>query len=98
MLLAGFYAIVTGASAGIGKYVCRQLLCDFPELKVIGLSIREISDIESTNFGWIKCDVSDAQEVKATFNKIRQDFGEKKCILLINNVGHAKPVTLLGTF
>jgi len=96
MSLAGSYAIVTGASAGIGKFVCQQLLNDFPELKVIGLARREISDIQSTNFGWIKCDVSDAKEVQTTFNKIREDFGEKKCILLINNAGHAKPVPLLS--
>jgi len=94
--LDGFYAIVTGASAGIGKFICRALIKDFPGLKVVGLARREVSDIDSPNFGWIKCDVSNAQEIQSVFTKIGQDFGAKKCVLLVNNAGHAKPVPLLS--
>jgi len=94
--LNGTYAIVTGASAGIGKYICNQLLADFPGLQVIGLSRREITDITNSDFTWMKCDVSDINQIEQVFKRIKQEFPSKKCSILINNAGHAKPVPLLA--
>lgn len=94
--LKGTYAIVTGASAGIGKHICNQLLTDFPGLSVIGLSRRVISDITISNFTWMKCDVSDINQIEQAFKQIKKEFPNKNCSILINNAGHAKPVPLLA--
>merc|ERR1712227_866655 len=55
-------AIVTGASAGIGKHLCNRLVTDAPDLTVIGLA-RRPTDMQNKNYFGMTCDVSKASEI-----------------------------------
>ena len=57
--------------------------------KVIGLARREI-DIRHENFVSFKCDVGNAEQVKAAFENIRKQFPDIPISILVNNAGHAK--------
>ena len=85
---AGTIAVVTGASAGIGRGITERLLQE-PDLLVVGLARRSI-DIANEKFTSIKCDVGKAEEVEAAFNQIKQQYPDKNISILINNAGHAK--------
>lgn len=73
--------VVTGASSGIGKHICKELTND--GINVIGLSRSKPSDV---NYDHIQCDVSDSDEVKQAFKLIKKNF---KPNALINAAGIA---------
>ena len=88
-------AIITGASAGIGKEICLRLLAEAPPtLVVVGLARRPIS-IEHENFHAFECDISDPDQIENTIEKIQKKFEKLKISILVNNAGHAKPLPLL---
>jgi 3-oxoacyl-[acyl-carrier protein] reductase len=91
---ANSVCIVTGASAGIGKELCKILLDEGQNLKVIGLARREI-EIAHENFHGMICDVSKANQISDTVEKIRKLFPDRKISILVNNAGHAKPLPLM---
>ena len=88
-------AIVTGASAGIGKHLCNRLVTDAPDLTVIGLA-RRPTEMQNKNYFGMTCDVSKASEIEKTIDEISRKFPDKKISILVNNAGHAKPVPLLN--
>jgi 3-oxoacyl-[acyl-carrier protein] reductase len=73
--------IVTGASRGIGKSICKRLISQGQ--KVIGIS----RDISKLDFESYSCDISSYEEIKLTAQKIRK----KGCSItaLINAAGIA---------
>ena len=87
----GSIAVVTGASAGIGRGIVEKLLKDGDDLIVIGLA-RRVIDIANDKFNSIQCDVGDAEQVEAAFNQIGQLYPDRKISILINNAGHAKVI------
>ena len=62
---AGTVAVVTGASAGIGRGIAERL-CE-EGLSVVGLSRRKV-DLENDNFSSLQCDVGNAAEVQDAFS------------------------------
>lgn len=95
----GKIAVVTGASAGIGESISKDLAA--AGLIVIGLArrtelIEEFSKTLGVNCGKIyahKCDVSDLESVKEAFKWIEEKFGSIS--ILINNAGVSYKMQIL---
>jgi NADP+-dependent farnesol dehydrogenase len=88
----GKFAIITGASSGIGKNISIALAKN--GINVIGLARREhkieqyAQEIVGDGFGKIyarKCDVTDRQMIKDVVNWIDENFNSVN--ILINNAG-----------
>ncbi|KAH8308473.1 hypothetical protein KR044_005444 [Drosophila immigrans] len=85
-------AVVTGASSGIGAACCKDLLAR--GMIVVGLARREqrlkelkaeLPAEQAARFHYYKCDVSDEQQVQATFAAI--DATQGGADVLVNNAG-----------
>lgn len=97
---SGKIAIVTGASAGIGWAIARDLLA--AGMQVIGLA-RRLQQMESLKiqlspklrdaFHPRECDLSNVASIKTAFLWVEQQFG--KVHVLINNAGMAEYSQLL---
>lgn len=95
----GKLAVVTGASAGIGAAIVKDLAN--AGVNVIGLArraekIEELIKTIGVTPGKVyayKCDVSDQDSVKVTFQWIEETFGSMH--ILINNAGIARNMKLL---
>lgn len=87
----GKVAVVTGASAGIGKAVVSNLARN--GINVIGLArrseiVEEYAKLEANSKGKIyarSCDVSNLESVKSTFRWIEEKFGTIS--IIVNNAG-----------
>lgn len=95
----GKLAVVTGASAGIGAAIVKDLAN--AGINVIGLArraekiqeiIKSIGETSGKVYAY-KCDVSDQDSVKATFQWIEEKFGHMH--ILINNAGIATNTKIL---
>lgn len=89
-------AIITGASSGIGEEFAAQILAAAEaagkRLQVFNLSRTPTKFEGAPNFMSIKCDLSNANELKRAVAEIRRELGEKFAgraprILLVNNAG-----------
>jgi NADP+-dependent farnesol dehydrogenase len=95
----GKFAIVTGASSGIGKSVAITLAKNGINVIALARRVDKIEDyakeIVGDDFGKIyakKCDVSDIQMIKDTVQWIEENFGSVN--ILINNAGVSKYVQM----
>lgn len=96
----GKLAVVTGASAGIGAEIVRGFAKN--GINVIGLArrpekIEQIASELGETPGKIhahKCDVSNVQSIKETFQWISDTFGSMQ--ILVNNAGIGKRKTILS--
>ena len=75
-------AIVTGASSGIGKAICRQLAANGWLVYGIGRSFNQSDDIVGIEH--IVCDITDTAKLIKTIKEINKDHDIS---LLINNAG-----------
>lgn len=96
----GKVAVVTGASAGIGAAIFKDIAKQ--KIIVIGLArrserveglIAELGKDASHAFAF-KCDVSDSEQVDAAFKWIESKFGSVD--ILVNNAGFSRNTTFLG--
>jgi NAD(P)-dependent dehydrogenase (short-subunit alcohol dehydrogenase family) len=88
-------AVVTGASAGIGKACAQALLREgwntvfiSRQQQALEAAIREVGDTRGQAMA-LACDVSDASAVERLFTRIEQHFG--RIDLLFNNAGIMGP-------
>jgi len=77
------YAVVTGASSGIGKAIAQRLLT--LSYNVIGVS-RTISDIKDANFTSVQADLTDYKETI----KLCEQLKRQPISLLVNAAGFGK--------
>lgn len=95
----GKFAVVTGASAGIGAEILKDLARN--GINVVGLArrpekIEEIAKDLGETSGKIfsfKCDVSDLQSIKDAFKWIEDRFGAIS--ILVNNAGVIRNIKIL---
>lgn len=73
-------AIVTGSSGGIGSIICQTLLDN--GWAVVGLDKHELTDLESKNFTFMKCDLKDSKNIEKTVHKIMTEYDQIS--LLVN--------------
>lgn len=78
------YILITGASKGIGEYLCKTYL--EKNYQVIGCS-RSIPNFNHKNFIHFKVDITDENQVVNVFRKVRKIVDGK--LYLINNAGVA---------
>lgn len=62
------YAIVTGVSSGIGKYIAEEFIKK--GIEVFGIDIKKTSN---SKVHFLKCDISNEKNVIEAFNKIKQE-------------------------
>lgn len=97
---SGKLAVVTGASAGIGAEIVKDLAKN--GINVIGLArrpekIEELARELGTTKGKIyayKCDVSDLQSIKVAFKWIEEKFDSFQ--ILVNNAGIIRNIKILS--
>ena len=91
-------ALVTGAAQGIG-YACAQALSEQGlQLIVVDINEEKINEAAETlgqNTVAINCDMGDAAQVNALFDRIDSEFGALN--VLVNNAGVALPADFLET-
>lgn len=89
--LSGRTAVVTGAGRGIGAAEAKRLAADGANLAVLDLSEERcqetVEDIRNSGSKAIAvaCDVSDASQVEAAFEKVAESLGSVD--ILVNNAG-----------
>lgn len=82
------FAVVTGASKGIGEAVTRRLLKT--GYKVYGVA-RSLPPVEHPNFVWIQCDLSVPHQIPAALSQI----GTLSLDVVVSNAGvaYSEPAT-----
>ena len=94
------FALVTGASSGIGQACALALLQDDWHVALVGRRVDALHDTiakagaKAAHSVAMPADVSDESQVKALFEQVRDRFG--RLDLLFNNAGISLPATLPG--
>ena len=85
--LADHVALVTGGGAGIGAAIARQFDAEGALVAVVDLDIERATDVAASlrRAIAIGCDVGQAGEIRAVFERTRAELGE--VTILINNAG-----------
>ncbi|WP_210365256.1 (S)-benzoin forming benzil reductase [Bacillus sp. REN3] len=94
------YAIITGASRGLGASIAKQLLEE--GMHVISVARSKSSGLGQAEAGSIlehyKCDLSSAEQISAVFNEIAgKVFKEAEQVYLFNNAGVIEPIEAAGS-
>lgn len=96
---AGKVAVVTGASAGIGKAIVEELVKNGVIVAAIARRLDRLEELakqltgEKGKVHSFKCDLGNQEEILTTFQKITVQLGAIH--ILINNAGMARITTIL---
>ncbi|MGM0439186.1 MAG: SDR family NAD(P)-dependent oxidoreductase [Patescibacteria group bacterium] len=93
MRLNNKVAIVTGGASGIGKEIGEKFLEEGAKVIFSDIADENQSLNEKENAAYIKCDVSNSEEVKNLVNKAIDKFG--KLDVMVNNAGIGDSKTIL---
>lgn len=80
-------ALVTGASAGIGKSTAKQLLKDGLTVYVAARRLEKMKDLEAMGAIALKMDITKEEDIQAVVNTITENHGGVD--YLVNNAGYA---------
>ena len=83
MRLDGRFAVVTGATRGVGRGIARELAVNGARVFVTGRSLHENEPLEQ-GITAIRCDHRDDSQVDAAFSRVRKEAGTID--ILVNNV------------
>ncbi|WP_026694036.1 (S)-benzoin forming benzil reductase [Peribacillus kribbensis] len=96
------YAVVTGASKGLGKAAASKLIQNHISLIAVSRSenedLKKMAEEQGTDYRFYPCDLSNPEETERTFNEIA-DFlfaNENEIIYLIHNAGIVEPIDRVG--
>lgn len=96
------YAIITGASKGLGAATAKQLLSEGLNIITVSRSenedLKKLSEGNSGDYTHYTCDLGNSSEVQTVFNDIAgKVFGqEQESVYLINNAGMVDPIETVG--
>ena len=86
------YALVTGASSGIGADLVQRLLNEKWKVILVARSVDKMQEIcknfDKSSYLIIKCDVTDSSQIKKACEKTNE-YCNNKLDLLVNNAGAA---------
>ncbi len=96
--LSGQVALVTGASQGIGRAIAETLAANGATVAVVARNAEKLAELVSVieaaggKAGSFPCDVSRAEDVAATVEKVVETFG--RLDILVNNAGVTRDTLL----
>lgn len=95
------YAIVTGASRGLGASAARQFISEgIPVISVSrneNIDLKKAADQAGSGYSHYSCDLSSAQQVQSVFAQICEDvFNDAETVYVINNAGVIEPIEVAG--
>jgi NAD(P)-dependent dehydrogenase (short-subunit alcohol dehydrogenase family) len=93
--VAGQVAVVTGAANGIGAAIAAGLVkgaASLAAIDVVDADLSKLRPAAGQHVRAYRCDVADANAVKATCRQVLADFGGVG--ILVNNAGGAGPVAV----
>ncbi|MGP4061896.1 (S)-benzoin forming benzil reductase [Halobacillus sp. H74] len=96
------YAIVTGASRGLGEAIAKQLI--LKNVNVISVSRSENEELKSlaeehgVHYSHVSCDLSKTEEIEKGLNHITEEVFHDKThyVYLVNNAGVIEPIDTVG--
>jgi benzil reductase ((S)-benzoin forming) len=96
------YAIITGASRGLGEAIARQYILQ--NVNVISVSrsenqeLKSLAEEQESEFHHISCDLSEMRELKEGLNRISEIVFHKDThyVYLVNNAGVIEPIETVG--
>ncbi|SEM63195.1 benzil reductase ((S)-benzoin forming) [Mesobacillus persicus] len=96
------YAIVTGASKGLGEGIARKLLEE--QVKVIAVSrsdneeLHEVARKIDGDYHYFRCNLASTEETLAVFQRISETIFQQttEAVYLINNAGIVDPIETVG--
>lgn len=94
------YAIITGASKGLGAAIATRLLEE--EFGIFSVSRKEKEDLrkhaEKQNlfYAHFPCDLSDPKSIEITFSEIAEKLGDTEELWVFNNAGVVEPIEIVG--
>jgi len=90
MTLKGRHAVVTGGGSGIGAAIADALAADGTRVTLIGRRPEPLEATAATlkDVRWVRCDVTDAANVKIAFQQAQAESGP--VAILVNNAGAAE--------
>ena len=101
-VLRGQHAVVTGGGRGIGAAIASALAAEGADVTLMGRTSDDLqrhADSLHQLFGGrvqaVRCDVSDAQDVRRAFAEAARDFGP--VTILVNNAGQSDAATFQET-
>lgn len=98
------YAIITGASKGLGKGIAKLLLAK--NINIIGLSrtdneeLKQVAREVGCNYQFFRCDLSSTDEITAVLEKVASIIFQEatEAVYVINNAGVVEPIETVGAF
>lgn len=95
------YAVITGASRGLGASVAKQLMAE--GIHVISVARNENNGLKraaaeaGTGYGHYNCDLASAEQVQNVFTEIAETvFKDAEHVYVINNAGVIEPIEVAG--
>ncbi|MCP4039424.1 MAG: SDR family oxidoreductase [bacterium] len=99
MEIEGKHVVISGASGGLGRVLCRQLIEKGARVTALDLNREELTvladEVSSDRFLSKRLDVTDVRQCAEVLEEVTAEFGDAD--LLINNAGITHFSTLLKT-
>ncbi|MBM7588077.1 benzil reductase ((S)-benzoin forming) [Bacillus pakistanensis] len=96
------YAIITGASRGLGESICKQLVDNGIHLLTVSRSesdeVKQYAEVQGVTYQHFPCDLSKVEGIQDSFSLIMEIVNQPNVenIYLINNAGMVDPINTAG--
>lgn len=98
------YAIITGASRGLGEAIAKQLI--YKQVNVVSVARSDNEDLNSLaeeqgiKYLHVNCDLSKTEEIEKGLAQIKEEVFHEDThyVYLVNNAGIIEPIETVGQF
>lgn len=95
------YAIITGASRGLGASAAQQLISEGITVLSVSrnenISLKQAAEQSGSGYAHFRCDLSSAEQVQTVFTQISETvFHDAETVYVINNAGVIEPIDVAG--